>query len=86
MINTYTNNLKALYGNNDKFDALVAALAADKTVKTADMRAIAKAILGYEIKKSKGRAAAIQAIVDDQMLDARQTARGAVIDRSMNAW
>ena len=85
-MNIYATSLKALAGNNEEFDALIQTLAADKTVKTADMRAIAKEVLGYEIKKSKGRAAALKVIVDDQALNARQTARMANIEAHMKSW
>lgn len=77
--------LKRLATDNAGFDALVAKLRADRSINQAAMREIAIAFLGWEMAKSKSRAKLLQMIEERQALDARQEARGQVIDR-MHSW
>lgn len=81
----YSNELKANIQNNAAFDKTVERLGADKSVRTEEMRQIAKAHLGYDIKASHGRAAALQKIKDDQMVAMRQAGRAANIGK-MKSW
>jgi hypothetical protein len=82
-INELINNTR----DNAAFDAVVATLRADKAIRRQEMRAIARAYLGYEIAKAKGRTDALRAIIERQMIEARQMARGRTIDRwAGKAW
>ena len=64
-----------------RFDALVTRLGADRGIKKDDMREVARLYLGFEINKKKGRADLLAAIVDKQAVEARQDARGSLLDR-----
>jgi hypothetical protein len=84
-LNEYANRLKQAARDNPQFDELVERLRGDKKVKKADMREIAQLFLGYEIAKKKGREDALTAIVERQQVDARQDARGSLLDR-LKSW
>ena len=56
-------------------------LRGDKNIKKADMREVARSFLGYELAKKKGREDALTEMVERQRLEARQQARGSVLDR-----
>jgi hypothetical protein len=82
----YAGQLRRLSTDNNAFDRLISSLRGDSRVHAGEMREIAKAYLGYEPGKSKSKSAVLQQIVDRQMLEARQTARGAVIDKWNKSW
>jgi hypothetical protein len=82
----YANELKRVEDDNTAFDALIAKLRADRTVRQRDMRDIAVAYLGWEMAKSRPRTKALQQIIDWQALGARQKARMGQIDKHMQAW
>jgi hypothetical protein len=69
----YTGTLKAHMTNNTAFDEEATRLANDKSVRTQEMRQIAKQVLGYDIKK--GRTDTLQQIKDFQAREARFHAR-----------
>ncbi len=77
----YATLLERAAKNNAQFDQIVERLGADRKLKTADMREIARLLLGYELAKKKGREAALAEIVAKQAIEARQEARGSVLDR-----
>jgi hypothetical protein len=84
--NEYASRLKQAARDNRQFDdELIERLRDDKRVKKADMREIAQLFLGYEIAKKKGREDALAAIVERQQVDARQDARGSLLDR-LKSW
>ena len=75
VVNSHLEALKMSESHNAEFDRNISALKADKRVRTLEMREIAKQFLGFEIAKKKGRAPALQEIINHQTLDARQAAR-----------
>ena len=77
----YAAELKGASCDNVRFDALVTRLGADRGIKKDDMREVARLYLGFEINKKKGRANSLAAIVDKQAVEARQDARGSLLDR-----
>jgi hypothetical protein len=77
----YALLLKEAAQDNTKFDQLIERLRADRKIKKADMREIAQLFTGYELAKKKGRDDALAAIVERQRVDARQDARGSLLDR-----
>lgn len=77
----YAAELKDASSDNVKFDAIIQRLGTDRAVKKDDMREVARLYLGFEINKRKGRADALAAIVDKQAVEARQDARGSLLDR-----
>jgi hypothetical protein len=81
----YVHELKIASYDNAIFDQIVARLHNDKRIRKQEMREIAEEFLGYEIAKTKGRADALQDIIDRQMLSARQEARGRSHSR-LKAW
>jgi hypothetical protein len=85
LVRNYAGALSQASEDNPAFDRTVSEMQADKTVRAQEMREIAKAYLGYEIAKKKGRADALKAIVERQALNARQDARGRSLDR-LKSW
>jgi hypothetical protein len=81
LVRNYADALRHASEDNAAFDRAISSMTADKKVRAQEMREIAKAYLGYEIAKKKGRADAFKAIVDRQALNARQDARGRSLDR-----
>jgi len=81
LVRNYAGALSQASEDNSAFDRAVSEMQTDKRVRAHEMREIAKAYLGYEIAKKKGRADALKAIVDRQALNARQDARGRSLDR-----
>ena len=77
----YATLLKRTAKDNTQFDQTVERLRADRRIKKADMRDIARLFLGYELAKKKGREDALAEIVAKQAVEARQEARGSVLDR-----
>jgi len=77
----YAALLKEAFKDNVRFDLLVERLRGDKKIKKADMREVARTFLGYELAKKKGREDALTEIVERQRIEARQQARGSVLDR-----
>jgi hypothetical protein len=77
----YATLLERTAKDNTQFDQTVERLRADRKVKKADMREIARLFLGYELAKKKGREEALAEIVAKQAVEARQEARGSVLDR-----
>jgi hypothetical protein len=82
--NQISQQLKGAVQDNVRFDALIETIRNDRDIRTTEMRAIASEFLGWEIKR--GRAAALQAIVECQMVAARQDARRAQISKHMRTW
>jgi len=85
LVRNYADALSQASEDNAAFDRAISSMTADKKVRAQEMREIAKAYLGYEIAKKKGRADALKAIVDRQALNARQDARGRSLDR-LKSW
>jgi len=77
----YATLLQRTATDNTQFDQTVERLRADRRIKKADMREIARLFLGYELAKKKGREDALAEIVRKQAVEARQEARGSVLDR-----
>jgi hypothetical protein len=77
----YASLLKDASKDNAQFDRVVEQLGGDKTIKKAEMRQVALLFLGYELAKKKGREDALTAIKERQRIEARQEARGSVLDR-----
>jgi hypothetical protein len=77
----YARLLKDTSKDNAQFDQLVERLRADKKIKKTEMREVALLFLGYELAKKKGREDALAAIAERQKVEARQEARGSVLDR-----
>ena len=77
----YATLLERTAKDSTQFDQTVERLRADRGIKTADMREIARLFLGYELAKKKGRGDALAEIVAKQAVEARQEARGSVLDR-----
>jgi hypothetical protein len=67
--------------DNVRFDAVISRLRADRTIDTNAMREIAHRVLGYQLRKNKGRADALEDIITTQRIEARGRARAAGIDR-----
>jgi hypothetical protein len=72
----YAAQLKAAELNNEQFDQIIGRIQADRSITAEDMREVFREYRGYEPKRSKGRAALLQDIVNWQMVRARNTARG----------
>jgi hypothetical protein len=70
----YARRLQESMDDNDAFDTLIETLEADRSIKREGMRQIASAILGYEVPKSRGRAANINDIRHRQSFDPRRWA------------
>jgi hypothetical protein len=77
----YAALLKRTAKDNVQFDQVVERLRADRKIKKPDMREIARLFLGYELAKKKGREDALTEITEQQAVEARQDARGSVLDR-----
>ena len=71
----YGSQLKQHILDNDKFDAIVNRLRLDRSINAEEMRALASNYLGYSISKSASREGALQKIIDQQVMEARYTAR-----------
>lgn len=67
--------LRMASSDNASFDASIARLRADKSVGTKEMRAVASEFVGRNISSSNNRERALQKIIDNQALNARQRAR-----------
>ncbi|HMA70755.1 MAG TPA: hypothetical protein VKP67_04600 [Xanthobacteraceae bacterium] len=81
----YATLLERTAKDNTQFDQIVERLRADRRIKKADMREIARLFLGYELAKKKGREDALAEIAAKQAVEARQEARGSVLDR-LKSW
>jgi hypothetical protein len=77
----YAKLLKEAFRDNAQFDDLIARLRGDKKIKKPNMREVARLVLGFELAKKNGREDAVKAIVERQRIEARQQARGSVLDR-----
>jgi hypothetical protein len=77
----YATLLKQTAKDNTQFDQTVERLRSDRKIKKADMRDIARLFLGFELAKKKGRDDALAEIIKKQTVEARQDARGSVLDR-----
>ena len=79
----YVHELTSAMHDNDRFNAVVARLAADQSVKIFALREIVGLFVGFvpdEARRTRRRRALIQAITEHQTLDARQRARAANLD------
>ena len=81
----YAALLKQTVKDNTQFDQVIERLRADRKIKTPDMRDLARLFLGYELAKKKGREAALKEIIERQAVEARQAARGSLLDR-LKSW
>jgi hypothetical protein len=81
----YAALLKQTVKDNTQFDQVIERLRADRKIKTPDMRDLARLFLGYELAKKKGREAALKEIIERQAVEARQAARGYLLDR-LKSW
>ena len=70
-----------LVKDNTQFDQVIERLRADREIKIPDMLEVARLFLGYELPKKKGRAGALQEIIERQAVEARQEAKGSLLDR-----
>ena len=66
--------LSELMDDNDAFDAVIETLATDRSIKREEMRQIASAFLGYEVPKTRGRAANLSNIRHRQSSNFRRWA------------
>ncbi len=82
----HLTNLTSIATDNEKFDAAIANLRADRGIGKDEMRQIAKGYLGYDIKAAHGREKAIQEIQQRQVRNQRSDARAAEIDKHMKPW
>ena len=87
----YVHELTSAMHDNDRFNAVVARLAADQSVKIFALREIVGLFVGFvpdEARRTRRRRALIQAITEHQhrTLDARQRARAANLDAHNKAW
>ena len=73
----YVKELNSAMHDNDRFNAVVAPLTADQSVKIFALREIVGLFLGFMPGNAHRRRALIQAITEHQTLDARQRARAA---------
>ena len=81
----YATLLKQATKENAKFDQMIEQLRADRNIKKPDMREVARLFLGYELAKKKGRKDALTEIIERQTVEARQDARGSLLDR-LKSW
>jgi hypothetical protein len=77
----YAALLKRTVKDNTQFDQVIERLRADREIKIPDMLEVARLFLGYELPKKKGRAGALQEIIERQAVEARQEAKGSLLDR-----
>jgi hypothetical protein len=71
----YADQLTKTQRDNSAFDKVVEKLKGDRSVTQVQMRALAEHLLGFELKKGKGRGDLLKDIVNWQALNARQDAR-----------
>ena len=79
----YVHELTSAMHDNDRFNAVVARLAADESVEIFALREIVGLFVGFvpgEARRTRRRCALIQAITEHRTLDARQRARAANLD------
>jgi hypothetical protein len=67
-VRRYAAALDQASADNAAFDEVISQLRVDPSIRRREMREIALLYLGYWIARSKGRADALQAIVDRQAL------------------
>lgn len=82
----HLTNLTSNATDNEKFDAAIANLRADRSITKDHMRQIAAGYLGHDIKAAHGREMAIQRIKQRQALNQRSDARASVIDAWNKPW
>ena len=82
----YVYELNKAMHDNARFDAVVARLAADQSVKIAALREIVGLFVGFVPGRGHRRRDLIQAIREHQTLDARQRGRAANLDARNKAW
>lgn len=86
-ISGIVSELKRLELDNSGFDALIARIRNDPSIKQPEMWAIAAQYMGYELAKSKPKSYILQQIINRQMVIARQEARGAVLgSKNFKSW
>jgi hypothetical protein len=82
----YVHELNKAMHDNARFDAVVARLAADQSVKIAALREIVGLFIGFVPGREHRRRDLIQTITEHRTLDARQRARAANLDAHNKAW
>ena len=83
----HAQELMAAIHDNPRFDAAIAKLQADRSMKHEHVQGIANSFLGYSPSgpAARTRSGLIREITDRQMVEQRQRARGQQIDK-MKAW
>lgn len=73
------SELKRLESDNSGFDALIARIRSDSSIKQAEMNQIGSGYLGRDIPKSTSKGDILQRIINRQMVAARTEARASNI-------
>ena len=82
----YVHELNKAMHDNARFDAVVARLAADQSVKIVALREIVGLFIGFVPGRGHRLRDLIQTITEHRTLDARQRARAANLDGHNKAW